>query len=321
MDFVVVGIVIGSIIVGCGVIIADLGPRIKPWLTRPDQTSIEPSKLKQSWSRYCKASGSLVSTGGLLMVLVTVLGVVFDVSDSTGMRAVLVAGLIALVAVALAAFVVPNHYRSGGFDARSRPQEARSAPLAAIVNDVSIPISDLPVDPDDIFVDVPEEPVLAETAEPELKELAAHESESVRETAHESGSTEYSLDDQPEEVELDTGVPQEFVPHESFDLESALTGFAVDSPEEVTVDPGLAFEPWVAEPRGPVAASRAAYERTQSGRIESTPSPLVDPPLLPLDDELPAWNAPVPVIEPPVVAYEPRTATDRTDSPATRRWI
>lgn len=249
-----------------------------------------------------------MSTGGLLMVLITVLGIVFDVSDSTGMRAVLATGVIAFAAVALAVIVIPDHYRDGRFDTRLRPVESTSAPAATINHDISVSIAELPVSVDDIFVTIPEEPIAELQIDSENQGFASEvelSSESAPDRSNNLEQSASALIEQSAEVVSNGDELRESALDQDSESLSETAQSHPEPAEADDVEPGQAFEPWVAESDGPVAASRAAYERTAKTRLETERMASAEPPLFPFEDELPAWNAPSPVTETPVVSYVP----------------
>ena len=116
MDFVVVGIFIGAIIVGAGAVVRDVGPRRRPFLSRRVRRNLEPDLVAKAWRRYCQAVGSLILTMGMIVVLATVVAMVASVSDGTGWIVVGVASVVAIALSAIGTFVISGHYQRGGFD-------------------------------------------------------------------------------------------------------------------------------------------------------------------------------------------------------------
>lgn len=276
MDFVVIGIVIGGVVVLAGVVIRDLGPRMKPWVSRPVPDDVSPQRLAAAWTRYCGAAGSLITTGGLLMVLATVAAVVFEASDAFGMDAVLATGALALSSIALAALVVTPHYRRGGFDGRIAADFREGArPIPA-------PESRPMADPDDVFA-LPE----AEANEPQPTETPPRVPDHEATEAQVAEDTGLPADEpvsvaEPESETVPVATDSADAPT---DLRSTRTYKREDSLEE----PSAAFEPWVAAEPEPIPESRVRYDRYAGGRQQSPPA--VQPAFPTIDDELPAWNA------------------------------
>jgi len=154
VDFVVVGIFIGAIIVGAGAVVRDVGPRRRPFLSRRVRRNLEPDLVAKAWRRYCQAVGSLILTMGMIVVLATVVAMVASVSDGTGSIVVGVASVVAIALSAIGTFVISGHYQRGGFDPvfkQIKPKPTK-APPAVVVHDVEVPLSALPGDSvDDLF--------------------------------------------------------------------------------------------------------------------------------------------------------------------------
>lgn len=294
MDFVVIGIVIGGIIVLAGVAIRDLGPRMKPWIPRDIPSDVTPQRLTTAWNRYCVASGSLITTGGLLMVLATVGAIVFEASDSIGLDAVLATGILALAAIALAAFVVTPHYRRGGFDGRVAADFREGA------RQIPAPERQAIAEPDDVFAlaEVDADELRPPTAEPAPSpidgetELPGTMATHVR-VVEPASSTELASEEPATVSEVEAGVGGEAAPAEL--IRPALgPGF-----EDNLDEPSVAFEPWVASEPEPIPESRDRYER-HAGRRQVSP-PAVRTQFPTIDDDLPAWNTPTePEIQPSV---------------------
>ena len=154
MDFVVVGIFIGAIIVGIGAVVRDLGPRRRPFVTRRIRREISPEAMAKAWRRFCQSLGTLVLTMGMIVILATVVAMVLSLSDSTGWLMVGASSALALVVSGIGALIIPGHYQRGGFDPVIKQVKVRpaKAPPPVVVHDVEVPLAELPGDSiDDLF--------------------------------------------------------------------------------------------------------------------------------------------------------------------------
>lgn len=277
MDFVIAGFVIGGLLVACGVFVRDLGPRVLAGSLRRKRADCAP-KRDSAWKRYCVAVGSLITGGGLLVVLVTVLGIVLSVPDSVGNTMVMLATVAALGCVALAVVVVTPHYRKGGFEPR---------PVPEIAVEMAKTIARPQINPvDDLFsTESPEEPVATPVDDPVVPgvpeidvstDIAAAALEPFLEPATEPPT------DMPAESESDN------TPESLVELDSANEFGEQWLPEEPHTP--------IVDVITPVAASQRIYEQSVGSRAEPVPAP---PPYVVDDEDLPAWNAPVPEREPP----------------------
>jgi len=313
VDFVVVGIFIGAIIVGAGAVVRDVGPRRRPFLSRRVRRNLEPDLVAKAWRRYCQAVGSLILTMGMIVVLATVVAMVASVSDGTGSIVVGVASVVAIALSAIGTFVISGHYQRGGFDPvfkQIKPKPAK-APPAVVVHDVEVPLSALPGDSvDDLFA--------ADLGVPDIDTAA---SEPV--VAAESGFPENGV---IEEFSPDAVVVSEsVVAHEPGEPVQHVESNASESePLRRSQTPSPGGEPGArpsrlvprrfqtgrtVEPESPAPPS-VEWAAPQRAPIEQQPTPRrqSDPPLIDPDEELPAWNAPARAIpEPePYVSPAPR---------------
>jgi hypothetical protein len=315
VDFVVVGIFIGAIIVGAGAVVRDLGPRRRPFLTRRVRRNLEPQLVAKAWRRYCQAVGSLILTMGMVVVLATVVAIVFDLSDSTGWIMVAVSTALAIVVSLLGTLIISGNYQRGGFDPVFKPikPKAVKAPPAVVEHDVEVPLSALPGDSvDDLFS--------ADLAVPEAVIEASEPAALITEPAISGDGTsdDVSLAEQfaapiveaaptaiNGPVEPDVSEPEYGRPNEP----------AVRSGEPGARPPRLVPRRFQTARNGQVERSTPEpVERTIPERapVERTPAPRRQPeaPLLEPDEDLPAWNAPPRAIpEPePYVPPPPREA-------------
>jgi hypothetical protein len=306
VDFVVVGIFIGAIIVGAGAVVRDLGPRRRPFLTRRVRRNLEPALVARAWRRYCQAVGNLILTMGMVVVLATVVAIVFDLSDSSGWMMVGGATALAIVVSIIGTLVISGHYQRGGFDPVFRTVKPRAvkAPPAVVEHDVEVPLSALPGDSvDDLFaadvtvpeaaIDASEPPALI--SEPAISGDGMSDDVSPAEqftapiveaeptvlngpVAQDVSEPEYGQSNEPAVRSGEPGArPSRLVPRR---FQTARNGQVESSPPETVERPIPELAP-----------------------VERTPAPGRQPeaPLIEPDEELPAWNAPpraIPEAEP-----------------------
>ncbi|HET7055907.1 MAG TPA: hypothetical protein VFI12_05555 [Thermomicrobiales bacterium] len=299
MDFVVVGIVIGAIIVGAGAVVRDLGPRRRPFIDRRIRREISPEAKAKAWRRFCQSLGTFVLTMGMIVILATVVAMVLSLSDSTGWLMVGASSALALVASGIGVLVIPGHYQRGGFDPVIKQVTVRpaKAPPPVVMHDVEVPLSELPGDSiDDLFsLDVGLE--MPEPVPAPVEHMPAP----------------------AESVPIDDGI--------------TLPGTVFAEPEEpvdilpLTREPELT-SPAAAEPHAERrSARRVTFSRPNTTRSdpEQTPSParpvrepdpmppVYETPLIDPDEDLPAWNAqPKPIPQPQ--PYVPPARVERPQS-------
>jgi hypothetical protein len=316
VDFVVVGIFIGAIIVGAGAVVRDFGPRRRPFLTRRVRRTLEPELVAKAWRRYCQAVGSLILTMGMIVILATVVSMVISLSDNTGLMVVGVTAILAIVVSAIGTFVISGHYQRGGFDPVFKAIKPRpvKAPPAVVEHDVEIPLSALPGDSvDDLFsadLAMPGDALAA--TEPEVATFEpALSGDGVT-----NGLLPASSGDEPiiaadptvkhPPVEQVVPGPERAQPSES-PMQSGEPGARPSRlvPRRFQVNRnGQADQPATDSVEQPVP-EHMPVERTAAPRRQPE-SPLIDP-----DEELPAWNAPsraIPVPE-PYIPPAPRVAS------------
>ena len=315
VDFVIVGIVIGAVLVGAGALLRDLGPRLRPRIERADSREIELEALAHAWTRFCQSLGMAVTTLGFLIVVATVIGFFMNVSGGTGWAIVGVMTLLAIAGTVASVVKMGEHYRNGGFDPRVQdalasppfePAIYRTEPAALISADMTIPLE--PIDPFAVpdpalndeasTVAVEPTPELVDESTvsmPVASEVAASEDHVTTTTVAET------------ELALDSAAGEEFVELEETRTEAeaeviALEPEAVDLPEprlSAILDPepdyisGAAFEPPVESLQPPVRTWQP-HEHIPSDRVPVLSE--FEPPLIDPDDDLPAWGGP-PAVE------------------------
>ncbi|MDQ4045500.1 MAG: hypothetical protein M3173_08645 [Chloroflexota bacterium] len=86
MDYVVFGIGFGATILVLGLLLRDLGPRLR-YRRRANNDGVLPADVlvaKVAWDRFCNALGAVLAIGGILFLLVTFVCIMLAVSDDTG---------------------------------------------------------------------------------------------------------------------------------------------------------------------------------------------------------------------------------------------
>jgi hypothetical protein len=297
VDFVVVGIVIGAIIVGIGAVVRDLGPRRRPFVDRRIRREISPEAKAKAWRRFCQSLGTLVLTMGMIVILATVVAMVLSLSDSTGWMMVGASSALALVASGIGALIIPGHYQRGGFDPVIKQVAIRPAkvPPPVVVHDVEVPLSDLPGDSiDDLFsIDEPSSaaepaPVPVDEMPPATEPAVISEATALPDPA--IAEPEESVEILPRGPEAEPEPPASAEPQAERRSARRVTFSRPNAPRP---------EPEQAQPPArPVREPEAApppYE-----------APLIDP-----DEDLPAWNAqPKAIPQPP--PYVPPARVERS---------
>lgn len=102
LDYVVFGIGFGATLLVLGLLVRDIGPRLRYRAPSAPEGVFHAEELvaKVAWSRFCGALGSVLAIGGALFVLVTVVCMLIMLSDRTGgyVMAASLAVLVLLVA-------------------------------------------------------------------------------------------------------------------------------------------------------------------------------------------------------------------------------
>ncbi|HYH13209.1 MAG TPA: hypothetical protein VD789_12700 [Thermomicrobiales bacterium] len=86
MDYVVFGIGFGATILVLGLLVRDIGPRLRYRKPAGDDGIFHAEELvaKVSWGRFCGALGAVLAIGGMLFLVTTVICMVLRLSDETG---------------------------------------------------------------------------------------------------------------------------------------------------------------------------------------------------------------------------------------------
>lgn len=328
MDFVVVGILVGASMVGAGAVVRDLLPRQRPLLTRRSAPSIEPEALHKAWNRFCQSAGMVIMTMGLIVVFCTVLAIVLSFSDRAGWILIGASTTLAAVVFVVSAVTIPNHYRRGGFDPVYRVRE-RAVRAPVVTHDIVRKLgASRPLAADDLFAET-RPPVSADDQEfggpaGSGSELVTTETENwVSGNVAPNGEPDNSLDISgtpgtlsPQHVSADPDIGRDRLPVESAP-ESARVAFARSQPQP-DAGPVPAPEGFqeLARPTGQHAmrAWNSGIEDTSEPTVVLSGEegsglaahilPVLEPPLIDPEDELPAWNAP-PRSTPPPPAYIP----------------
>jgi hypothetical protein len=316
VDFVVVGIFIGAIIVGVGAVVRDFGPRRRPFLTRRVRRNLEPELIAKAWRRYCQAVGSLILTMGMVVVLATVVAMVFDLSDSTGWMMVGIAAALAVVISLVGTLVISSNYQRGGFDPVFKPIQPKAvkAPPAVIEHDVEVPLSALPGDAvDDLFAAEPtvdvSEPVALISESAISGNGVSDEASPAAQPVEPIAYVEPGAFDEP--LELFLPEPERAQPYEPL-ARSGEPGARPSRlvPHRFQTSRNGQVEPSAAEPVESPTQERAPVERSPAPRRQPE-APLIAP-----DEELPAWNAAPRAIPEPEPYVPP--ARREAPPPATR---
>ena len=87
MDYGVFGIGFGATILVLGLLLRDFGPRLRFRHARDggDVLGAEELVAKVSWARFCTALGTVLALAGAAFLLITVVAMVFMISDDTGL--------------------------------------------------------------------------------------------------------------------------------------------------------------------------------------------------------------------------------------------
>ncbi|HEV2126988.1 MAG TPA: hypothetical protein VGR22_00020 [Thermomicrobiales bacterium] len=86
MDYVVFGIGFGATILVLGLLLRDLGPRLR-YRRQANDDGVLPADVlvaKVAWDRFCNALGAVLAIGGILFLLITFVCIILAVSDDTG---------------------------------------------------------------------------------------------------------------------------------------------------------------------------------------------------------------------------------------------
>jgi hypothetical protein len=308
VDFVVAGILLGALGVVAGEAYRIVATRREPASRRSQRRPGDTRLVRAGWNRCCQAIGLLLTTSGAFLLLVTLVATLLGVSDSAGWLIVGVLGIGGILFDAIGGWSVMNRYRVGGFDPviRGFAVAGDAAGFAQefdeLFDDRSVPgTNPVPVAaPQDDPSSAPApEPV---AANPELAPAdiqAGQPSQSSSSLTAEVSASAEAAEDQPigasspdtnrstvADVPIATADRQDAVPPESEASHQAMPGSG-----------------WPASPSADVGESEAlpASQEPEPARAANGKPPRTAPdfaapnfefPLLDLDAELPAWNAP-----------------------------
>lgn len=329
MDFVIVGIVIGSVLVGAGALLRDLGPRLRPRLNRPDAAALEPDHAVLSWTRCCQAFAMAVTILGFLTVVATVVAFLMNAGDAVGWLVVAAGALLAISGSVVSAVAISRHYRRGGFDPVAwGALPAWAGPVASTTSigaDQSVPIE--PDDPFEIAAQTPvvvarepiaddvleAEPIIAEPTlhpfdpAPEVSELEEPPSAGIEAPPLQPDAPVLERDSAFDAAGREQEWPLSFE-HEPAVIEAKDEAITWTLPETEPVTqrwPELDLEPeaerWSEPDLKPMADRwpEPGGEAWDEPILAPVEPPLdvpvlsaIDPPLIDPDDELPAWGAP-----------------------------
>jgi hypothetical protein len=320
VDFVVVGIFVGAIIVGAGAAVRDILPRQRPRLTRRDRKPVEPETIAKAWRRFCQSAGVLMITMGLIVILCTVVAIVLSLSDRTGWILVGASSGLAAAVIGVSAFMIPNHYRRGGFDPVLRTVELR-APSPAVTRNGERRLGSPRLESsDDLFTDAIQIPVTSSVgnAEPLVPDTE-NESVDIAEapeigppivTAPAADSREAEPPSIPSHSpESESEIPDR---RPAFDARREPVLEQAPLPEEAR--PARVMRPIDDPPApGPTPPQPAPVSfELESARLLMPVDPILEAPLIDPDEELPAWNA-APRSTSPPTPYIPPSNQDAAD--------
>lgn len=330
MDFVIAGIVLGSLAVVAGELFRIVGPKRPPAERRSLRRGADPANTPRAWAGACQSIGLLAATAGALLLLVTLLLMLLGASDTVGWLAVGLIGGVGTVVVLAGTWSILNHYRTGGFDPILVAE--RPAPPVESVNHDGLFDDDLDVVPAG----------LSQSAWVEVHSQHIEPAEVVAQSPP-PAATDVGAGPEPEAVRISEPVSPP-VPEVVAPIESVPEPDALAEPMAVPEEVPVAVVPPDPAPRQPVAARpEAPYEQWPSApptggsaapRSKSEPAEIDVPvirerprpatqapppefarpnfefPLIDLDEELPAWNAspqqmPSPVSPPPSTGARP----------------
>ena len=132
MDYVVFGIGFGATILVLGLLVRDIGPRIR-YRTPANEGGVfhaEELVARVSWGRFCSALGAVLALGGLLFLVTTVVCMVLRLSDETGGWVMLGALAFLLVMMAYWTWAFFDRFGSYGIlpEREEAPEQEEPAP-------------------------------------------------------------------------------------------------------------------------------------------------------------------------------------------------
>jgi len=321
VDFVIAGILLGALAVAIGETIRIVGPRRSPAERRSLRRGADPTNATPAWLRTCQALGMLLTTAGAALLLVTMILTLANASDRVGWIGVGLFAAIGIPGCLLASWLILNRYRSGGFDLIWIEPAQQAAPADAFESD---------------FYDVepaswtpPIATAIAAAIKPESTPLQSAPSAELFEEPMEANAP-VALDAaatsvvSAEPAVVGDDVPEVSVPEVPMRTEEK-TAAIVETPApepvvpvEVSVRQRISQQVprQVETPAPPVewtAPQIAAAEPARRTPLPEFATPNFDLPLIDLDDELPAWNAPAAAAPPPKHSRPAQVVIEQTE--------
>ncbi len=321
MDFVVAGILLGSLAVVVGELIRLLGPKRTPADRKSLRRAADPANTPRAWKNACHAIGLLIATAGAFLLLMTLLMTLIGVSDSVGWIGVALIGAIGAGVALVGSWSILNHYRSGGFDPVliveqapaatlkvaqpvSQPSEAElfddidAAVAAGMVESAWIEVEDRDVE--DAVSDSPRiEDEQSESEQPSSMAVTPAnglEPALVTSASEPVPTQQVALPERPQEPEpvLAPVAP----PTRDSTIEQVSKPAAAQAPNPVPVSPNPPIQ------RRPTSPASTPQEPLAAPDFAS---PNFEFPLIDLEEDLPAWNA-TPTRPAPTPVSIPRSA-------------
>jgi hypothetical protein len=338
VDFVIAGILLGSLAVVAGELFRIFGPRRTPAERKSLRRGADPAHTPRAWTSACHAIGLLATTAGAFLLLVTMLLTLIGVSDSIGWIGVGVVGLVGTIVTLAGSWSILNHYRTGGFDpvlqserpviAAKRQRAQSQAVRDELFDDGEGAVEIVRSAPATAWTEVTEAP-------PAVGEHQDQAAGLFPDAPVEAGDTEEIEDPAPIEV-VDTSEDEDLAGPDPEPVPEPRPVAAPIQPKARIVEEPVRREPtpsprddWRSRaPEPPVQqqvqrlAADPAPEPSQSGvppvaqpSVPDYATPNFELPLIDLDDELPAWNAAPAEPTPPVQRSGPRSGARPIERP------
>jgi len=141
VDFVVVGFGFGALSVLLGFLLRDL----VPWWFRVSGSRQMPEPVvrrRVAHARAGRAGGGVLATAGALLALVTLITLILNASDRTGLEVVFAALAVALLAILAWAFTYVQRFHSRPRSYRAQTPARRRPGETPVVDDVPLPVSE-----------------------------------------------------------------------------------------------------------------------------------------------------------------------------------
>jgi hypothetical protein len=135
LDYVVFGIGFGATILVLGLLLRDVGPRLR-YRSSGDSAGVLPADLlvaKVSWTRYCHALGAVLAIGGTIFLLTTLVSIVLMLSDGAG--GWVMAGALAVLLVTILSWTWAYFDRFGSYGILPERPAAPAVPEPVIVRE------------------------------------------------------------------------------------------------------------------------------------------------------------------------------------------